>query len=600
MHDSDAQSVRRDDAAVDAVASAVLATCDVSTGPMARIDAKRFLRAVESRLRRQLGKHERLRILETYAPHVAAEWIESLRAKPVRSKSGIAPLSLLTKPFPCPGRCVFCPNDVRMPKSYLSMEPGAQRATRNAFDPFAQTWNRLLAFHRNGHPIDKIELIVMGGTFTAYPREYQLWFVKRTFDALNEFDPAAGPVDAPEFAHDFKDCEIAPTPHDSPVAQNSYDATVRDHLEKKHAGRLLADAERSTIEDLRASHATNERARARCVGLSIETRPDRIDAEEIAHLRRLGVTKVQLGYQSLDDSILARNRRGCDVAASRAATALLRRAGFKVQAHWMPNLLGATPASDREDFLRLFSDPDLRPDELKIYPCALIESAELMRHHESGAWQAYGHDELVDLLVHALTATPRYCRVSRVIRDIPSHDIVVGNKQSNLREVATREATRRGERIVDIRARQIARLVNQDEPIRFYALEYELNGGTEVFLEASTERDELLGFLRLHLPRNPETLAELTDLRGAALIREVHVYGQVVAIGLASDDADGFAQHRGIGRELIRRAETRAQEAAFSRIAVISAVGTRDYYRRLGYVDGDLYLVKHPLRGAPA
>lgn len=575
MDRTDANIVRARDARLEAALLAVGSRLGASR------DAASWIDALESELGGTLAKHEIRRVLATISP----ERESGVRAKPVRSLSGVAPLSLLTKPFPCPGRCVFCPNDVRMPKSYLSMEPGAQRATRNKFDPYAQTWNRLLAFARNGHPIDKIELIVMGGTFSAYPREYQRWFVRRTFEALNDFDATRGPVDAPLSADDFLACDTAPATRD----RARYDVYVREFLKERHDGRLLAEEESSSEADLVAEHLRNEFAAVRSVGLSIETRPDAIDEDEVVNLRRLGVTKVQLGLQSLDDAILAANRRGTDVSAARRATRLLRGAGFKVQAHWMPNLLGATPASDAIDFKRLFDDPDLRPDELKIYPNALIESAELMNHHESGAWRPYSEPELVDLLANCLALVPRYCRVSRVIRDIPSHDIVVGNKKSNLREVATREAKNRGLSIGDIRARQIARALEPAEPIEFRENAYDLCGAHEIFVEATSARDELLGFVRLHLPTTAPLAALDADLNGAALVRELHVYGQVTPLG---EHTPGHSQHRGLGRTLLARAETIAQTRGYSRIAVISAVGTREYYRRAGYREGEHYQVK--------
>lgn len=575
MDRTDANLVRQRDARLSAAIARVARTLGDSR------DGKAWIEAIESHLGGTLAKHEIRRVLGEFAPEDAAR----LRAKPVRSLSGIAPLSLLTKPFPCPGKCVFCPNDVRMPKSYLSMEPGAQRATRNKFDPYAQTWNRLLAFSRNGHPIDKIELIVMGGTFTAYPRSYQRWFITRTFEALCDFDSARGPVDPPATARDFLDCDDAAVTS----ARGGYDAAVRDHLRAHHVGSLLAEDETASDDDVRIAHRRNELAAVRCVGLSIETRPDAIDQQEIAQLRRLGVTKVQLGYQSNDDAILAANRRGATVDDSRRATRLLRLAGFKVQAHWMPNLLGATPESDARDFERLFADPDLRPDELKIYPNALIASAETMNHFESGAWRPYSEEELVDLLATSLARTPRYCRVSRVIRDIPSHDIVEGNKKSNLREVASRHARRRGLAIVDIRARQIARALATDETPAFRENEYALHAGREVFLDAATDRDELLGFLRLHLPHDPRRPVWTTDLAGAAIVRELHVYGAVSPLGAR---IEGHTQHRGLGGELLRRAEAIARSRGFARMAVISAVGTRDYYRHAGYRDGESYSVK--------
>lgn len=468
-----------------------------------------------------------------------------------------------------------------MPKSYLSMEPGAQRATRNAFDPFAQTWNRLLALHRNGHRLDKIELIVMGGTFSAYPKDYQRWFVKRVFDALNEFDAERGVIPPAPSQRDFLDLDAR---FDGAKDAGRYDAIVADHL-KHHHGEVLASDEHASLQELLVAHHRNETTACRAVGLSFETRPDRIDEAEVRNLRELGGTKVQLGFQSLDDEVLRTNRRGHDVAAAARACALLRRAGFKVQGHIMPNLLGATLENDRASFRRLFDDPDFRPDELKLYPCVLLETAELMRFHQDGTWRAYSREDLLDLLVDSISETPRYCRLSRVIRDIPSHDILEGNKQSNLREDVEALARRRGKPLTDIRIRQIARPLHATEELLEHDSPYSLNSGHEHFLEITTARDELVGFLRLHLPSEAAFFAEL---EGAALIREVHVYGETAPLHEHGDD---YSQHRGLGRRLIARAEAIARAAGFQRIAVISAIGTREYYRRLGYRDRGLYLV---------
>ena len=245
--------------------------------------------------------------------------LQRLRMKPTRTISGVAPVTVLTKPYPCPGKCIFCPTDARMPKSYLPDEPGAMRAEQHGFDPFEQTAARVQTLSDNGHAVDKIELLILGGTWSSYPRDYQRWFVRRCLDAMNE-RPAA----------------------------------------------TLAQAQR-----------WNERARHRNVGLVIETRPDHISAEEIRRLRALGVTKVQLGVQSLQDNVLELNRRGHNMADTRQALRLLRAAGFKIVLHWMPNLLGATAESDLEDYAFLWSDPALRPDELKIYPCSLLANTEL-------------------------------------------------------------------------------------------------------------------------------------------------------------------------------------------------------------------------------
>ncbi len=281
------------------------------------------------------------------------EFLQRVRRKPVRTQSGVTPVTVLTKPYPCPGQCIFCPGDVRMPKSYLRNEPGAQRAALNRFDPYLQTWNRLLAFHQLGHPIDKVELIVLGGTWSSYPEAYQRWFVKRCFDVLNDFGGSAGTEakSAEAIGLDFRDLREEEAAEGVP-----YNEVVTNDLRTQLEGRLLAPHENASWEELETAQRKNETSDSRCVGLVLETRPDCVDETEILRLRRLGATKVQLGIQSLSDEVLKANRRGHDEAAARRALGLLRRAGFKLHAHWMPNLHGSTPEMDRADYERLFTD----------------------------------------------------------------------------------------------------------------------------------------------------------------------------------------------------------------------------------------------------
>ena len=273
-----------------------------------------------------------------------------LRMKPVRTASGVAPITVLTQPFPCPGRCIFCPNDVRMPKSYLSMEPGAQRAAQNRFDPYAQTASRLKALHNNGHLLDKVELIVLGGTWSFYPHAYQVWFVTRCFDAMNDFSELISDHQLPTpVGLDF---DQVPEPDVTEIGPATYNHVVQTFLREQ------VDAPEAATEDwtrLEQAQRINETAPARCVGLVLETRPDHVDVDEIVRLRRLGATKVQVGLQSLSDEVLAMNQRGHDVETSRRALALLRRTGFKLQGHWMANLYGSDPARDIEDYRRLWS-----------------------------------------------------------------------------------------------------------------------------------------------------------------------------------------------------------------------------------------------------
>jgi len=535
--------------------------------------------------------------------------LERLRLKPIRTQSGVTPLTVFTKPYPCPGECIFCPNDVRMPKSYLSDEPGAQRAEQNSFDPYLQTHSRLMAFYNTGHPTDKIEIIILGGTWSFYPETYQIWFVRRVFDALHDFgsgidrttEVRAALLSESQLNHANHAQNVIPqTSIAIAIDQQTYNQRVqsiyrdemyrsREQAQAVGRGELsrTAATEYATWDELAAAHHENESAACRCVGLVIETRPDYTDPAEVIRLRRLGCTKVQLGFQSLNDTVLRANRRGHTVATIRHAVHLFRQAGFKIHVHWMPNLYRATPDSDRADYRKLFDDPAFRPDELKIYPCSLIESAELMGRYRDGSWRPYTHAELLGVLTDCLEATPEYCRLTRIIRDIPATDIVVGNTVSNLRQVAEQALAGQGKRSRDIRAREIGGALVERAALYLDTLEYEVSSGREVFLQwltdTPTHARQVAAFLRLSLPRDPSFIAELGS---AAIIREVHVYGQALAIG---ESAVGKAQHSGLGAGLIERAAELATAAGYAQLAVISAVGTRGYYRKRGFRDGLLY-----------
>ncbi len=525
-----------------------------------------------------------------------------LRRKPVRTLSGLTPVTVLTKPFPCPGTCIFCPNDIRMPKSYLADEPGAQRAEKNAFDPYLQTTMRLRTYHNLGHSTAKIEIIILGGTWSFYPETYQIWFVKRILDALHDFgqgiDRRAEARAALRERSMFSGEPVSNVRLQGALMTASYNQTVQEiyaaeMLRSRGMAQEIASGlrQRSVADEyaswaeLEAAQQENETAACRAVGLVLETRPDHISAEEVIRIRRLGGTKVQIGIQSLNDRVLSLNKRGHDVAATRRAIKLLRKAGFKIHAHWMPNLYGSTPEADLADYERLFGDRDFRPDELKIYPCSLIESAELMQQYQAGDWRPYSHDELLALLVGCFKRTPEYCRLTRVIRDIPGTDIVDGNKVTNFRQLVERELARRGEGSVDIRAREIGVKRVTESDLRLERRTYESSIGEEIFLQFITAKRDIAGFLRLSLPL--DALKPLTaELRGAAMIREVHVYGLALGIGSAET---GRAQHVGLGRRLLDEAAAIAAGRGCRRLAVISSMGTREYYRKRGFYDGELY-----------
>lgn len=511
---------------------------------------------------------------------------DRIKMKPIRSMSGVTTVTVLTKPFPCPGKCIFCPNDVRMPKSYLADEPGAQRAERNNFDPYLQTYNRLKALDNIGHNTEKIELIVLGGTWSFYPEEYQIWFIKRCFEALNDF-PGIDRRDEIHTQNVYEEADKIPA-YTEEGKLKTYNSIISHVAVHKGKG-FFSQSEFASWEELFEQHKTNETAHSKCVGLVIETRPDYIDENEVIKIRKLGATKVQIGIQSLDDRVMELNKRGHGRKETENAIKLLRTAGFKIHAHWMPNLLGATPESDIADYNNLW-DETIRPDELKIYPCSIIKNTELYKEFQSGNYHPYNYDELLEVLKTTMPLTPRYCRLTRVVRDIPSTDIVEGNKLTHFRQIAENKITEEGKRCQCIRCREVKNMQITMDDLELETLEYNSSIGKQIFLSYKTKKDDkLAGFLRLSLPdKNISQNNFIEELRNKAMIREIHVYGQVVGVGKRSE---GKSQHLGLGSKLIEKAKEFAKANNFSDISVISAIGTREYYRKKGFTDEGLYMM---------
>lgn len=507
-------------------------------------------------------------------------FIEKFRMKKIRTASGVSPVTVLTKPFPCPGKCIFCPNDTRMPKSYLSDEPGAQRAESNYFDPYFQTYNRLAALKNTGHSISKVELIILGGTWSSYPKSYQIWFVKRCFDAMNNFyntdqklkKPSAvkSPIKKTE---DIKGENITKT----------YNQVISTALDRQQELK-----EKATFSKLFKAQKLNEEAKIKCIGLSIETRPDEINEMEVINIRKLGATKVQIGVQSLNDKVLGLNKRGHDKKQTAKALKLLRKAGFKLHAHYMPNLYGSSPSEDIKDFKKVFGEKDFRVDEIKVYPCSLIQSAELMKYYKNGSWKPYTKAELLYVLCEIYKQVPQYCRVTRVVRDIPSTDIVDGNKLTNFRQIVEKELSDNGIELKDIRSREIRHKKVKKEDLKLKVIKYKTSIGDEYFLQYVTRDNQIAGFLRLSLPSTKSNY--IKELANCSVIREVHVYGEAVDVG---EVRKGKAQHLGLGKSLIKKAEDISKKHDFNKIAVISSIGTRQYYSKLGYNLIDLYQVKN-------
>ena len=510
-----------------------------------------------------------------------------LKVKPRRTASGVATITVITRPWPCSSDCLYCPNDVRMPKSYLSDEPACQRAERNFFDPYLQVRSRLVALSEMGHVTDKVELIVLGGTWSDYPRAYQLWFVSELFRAVNDFGESRVAGEHPEERdRRYRACGLTYNKDEllrrtGDVQRQvdegllSYNEAIRQ-IGGSDAWRAVEAWQQATTDDLLREHARNEEAAHRVVGLTIETRPDLISPETAREMRELGCTKVQMGIQSLDQHILEANQRRVSVAQIADAFCALRLAGFKIQVHFMANLLGATPEADKADYLRLVSDERFLPDEVKLYPCCLVQSSRLGACYADGSWQPYGEDELMDLLVADTLATPAYTRISRMIRDISSTDIVAGNKRTNLRQMVEARIARLGAPVHEIRMREVATTDVDPAALRLDCVAYRTTVSDERFLQWVTDDGHIAAFLRLSLPR------EGTQ----AMIREVHVYGRVASLGSSER---GGAQHAGLGRQLVEEACAQAREAGFSAINVISSVGTRGYYRNLGFGTAGLY-----------
>ena len=444
--------------------------------------------------------------------------------KPTRTISGVAVVAVMTSPFDCPhGKCTYCPGGVGngSPQSYTGKEPAARRADRNNFDPYLQVSDRIRQLSEIGHKTDKIDLIIMGGTFTSRDPEYQEWFVRRCFDAMNGVDS----------------------------------------------------------ESLEQAHAMNETADHRCVGLTVETRPDVFDDVQIERAMSLGATRVELGVQILDDDILKGVERGHGVAEVRRCTRACRDHGLKVCYHIMPGLPGSNPEKDMECFRMLFDDPDFRPDMMKFYTTLVIAGTGLHDLWVDGRYEPYDVDTAVDLISDMKEIVPEYVRIQRIQRDIPVPQIAAGITKSNLRQLVEDEMARRGRPCRCIRCREVGhRGISLDDPDSMVmdSLVYDLCGGVEHFISYVYE-DSIVGYVRLRLDSNP-----------MATIRELKVFGSMVSIG---DDGEEW-QHRGFGRNLVAEAERIARESGREGIRVTSGVGVRGYYASLGFSKELPYMAK--------
>jgi elongator complex protein 3 len=436
-------------------------------------------------------------------------------------------VAVMTEPLKCPGHCVYCPTYSSTPQSYTPESPAVLRAIRCGYDAVKQVRSRLKVLSEMGHPTDKVELIVMGGTFLAFPEDYQYRFIKECLDGLN--------------------------------GENS--------------------------ADLEEAKKRNQTARHRCTGLCIETRPDWCGEKEIERMLSFGATRVELGVQMLDDEIYQLTRRGHKIEDMVRATALLRQYGFKVHYHWMPGLPGSTPEHDLELSRMLFEDERFKPDGLKLYPTMVVEGTELERWYKEDRYRPYDVKTMVRLMIEIKSIVPKYVRISRVLRDIPAKFITAGVKDS-LRGIVRQRMKQRGIECKCIRCREYGHRAREGWEIgepKLVRMDYGAAGGKEIFLSFEDEGETLFAVLRMRIqPRDSES---------PAIIRELHVYGPEVPI---TEQNAAAAQHKGLGKALLREAERiAAEEFGARQMTILSGIGAREYYRtEFGYKSRGDYMVR--------
>jgi elongator complex protein 3 len=456
-----------------------------------------------------------------------------LKSKPIRTLSGVTVVALMTKPYDCPhGVCIFCPGGTKTntPQSYTGFEPAARRAKMNDYDPYLQVQARLKHYVFMGYVPQKIEIIAMGGTFTTLPKEYRDEYVMQIYRALNDF---------PDF--------------------NS-----------------------SVVTNLETQKRTNETADTRCVAFAIETKPERCGEKEIKELLDYGVTRVEMGVQSVYDDILKKNNRGHDITDVKEATKILRDNAYKVDYHAMLNLPFSDMDKDRETIKQIYSDESFKPDAIKIYPTLVIKGTALYNMWKEGKYKPYPLEDIIKIIIEAEATAPHWLRIMRVERDIPSNLIEEGVKVTNLRQLVSERMASAGIKAKDIRNREVGHVILSKKPeIRSKRENYRAADGDEVFLSVEdVANDAIIGFLRLRV----------ADGSNESLVRELHVYGEQKTI--ESSDDTGF-QHKGFGRELLKEAEQITRnEYSLRHIKIISGVGVRDYYRKEGYKLERDYMVK--------
>lgn len=494
-----------------------------------------------------------------------------LLTKPTRSISGVSVVAVMTKPIKCPhGACLMCPSRVKdnVPQSYTGKEPAARRAIRNNFDPYLQVMNRLEQYAAAGHPFDKTELIVMGGTFPSFPKKYRESFIAYSLKAMNDFSQLffrKGSLDINLFRKFF----LLP----GKVGDKRRTEEIMSRLKKlKGKARLKHEQERN-----------DRSSKVKCIGMTIETRSDYGKLKQGNHLLSLGCTRVELGIQSVYDEALKRIERGHTAQDNIDSIKTLKDLGFKLNFHYMPGLPGVKKADDLRGMLALFTDERYRPDMLKIYPCMVVKQSRLYKIWKKGDYKPLTTQQAASLIAEFKQHVPPYCRIMRVQRDIPTNATEAGVGMTNLRQEIQKVMKEKGWKCRCIRCREIGRAKNKEGKMEILTLHYPASGGNEFFISAEVN-NSIAGFCRLRFPSS--FLRKEIDSE-TAIIRELHVYGEAAEIG-----KEGSVQHKGIGKALLAEAEKTAKTYYKRKILIISGIGARGYYRKLGYRTEGPYMSK--------
>ena len=490
---------------------------------------------------------------------------DTLKKKPTRTKSGVAIVAVMCHPHKCPhGRCLYCPESDIAPPSYTGEEPAALRGRMFEYHPYVQCFNRLSQLKKIGHPIDKVELIIMGGTFPSRDLCYQEWFVSQCLKAMTDFGL---------ILENNAEFEI-----DKPLIRKLEKDVVKTYPPSDYV----------LIDDIQLA---NENSKVRCVGMTFETRPDYCKKEHINRMLNFGVTRVELGVQTLSDELYAKVKRGHTIADVIESNQLLRDSAIKVAMHMMPGLF-VRQKEDLKMFKQLFSDDNFKPDMLKIYPCLVTEGSELYEMWKDGIYSPYTDEEAVDLIVEVKKILPKWVRTMRIQRDIPSTLIEAGVQKSNLGELVYNKLDENHINCQCIRCREIGHKKTREnytlEDFKLFKESYTACGGEETFISIEDKNEEsIAGFLRFRIPSENVFRPEITDK--TALIRELHVYGNMIQIG---NKNPSIGQHTGFGEKLLKEAENLAIDNEKDEIAIISGIGSRNYYRKFGYERKGPYMAK--------